>query len=190
MGAILSRFQNRDPLHTSELTLVEHKGKLDQVILSTETSKSLFILCYENTRESLLDSDQSENHFSRNLRFRAIVTIIYRPLHGPLARYVKLRIAHAPGMPGTISPPSRVSDPDMHHGTCRTHVSWCLPGLAVFFEVGGGGNVPGIPGACATHNFTYLVRSPFVDTRYIISVSFFKHLWTRRYCIVYQTSLC
>ena len=49
-------------------------------------------------------------------------------LHGPLARYVKLRIAHAPGMPGTFSPPPRVSDPDMHHGTCVTHVSWCMPG--------------------------------------------------------------
>ena len=42
--------------------------------------------------------------------------------HGPLARYVKLRVAHAPGMPGTFSPPPRVSDPDMHHGTCVMHV--------------------------------------------------------------------
>ena len=47
--------------------------------------------------------------------------------HGPLARYVKLRVAHAPGMPGTFSPPPRVSDPGMHHGTCVTHVSWCMP---------------------------------------------------------------
>ena len=38
--------------------------------------------------------------------------------HGPLARYVKLRVAHAPGMPGTFSPLPRVSDPDMHYGTC------------------------------------------------------------------------
>ena len=36
--------------------------------------------------------------------------------------------AHAPGMPGTFSPPPRVSDPDMHHGTCVTHVPWCEPG--------------------------------------------------------------
>ena len=48
--------------------------------------------------------------------------------HGPLARYVKLRVAHAPGMPGTFSPPPRVSDPDMHHGTRVTHVPWCMPG--------------------------------------------------------------
>ena len=42
--------------------------------------------------------------------------------YGPLARYVKLRVAHAPGMLGTFSPPPWVSDPDMHHGTCVTHV--------------------------------------------------------------------
>ena len=33
-----------------------------------------------------------------------------------------------PGMPGTFSPPARVSDPDMHHDTCVTHVPWCMPG--------------------------------------------------------------
>ena len=49
-------------------------------------------------------------------------------VNGSLARYVKLRVAHAPGMPGTFSPPPRVSDPDMHHGTCVTHVPWCIPG--------------------------------------------------------------
>ena len=48
--------------------------------------------------------------------------------HGPLARCVKLRAAHAPGMPGTFSPPPRVSDPDMHHGTCVTHVPWWISG--------------------------------------------------------------
>ena len=31
-------------------------------------------------------------------------------------------------MPGTFSPPPRVSDPDMHHGTCVTHVPWCMTG--------------------------------------------------------------
>ena len=48
--------------------------------------------------------------------------------HGPLARYVKFRVAHAPGMPGTFSPPPLVSDPDMHHGTGVTHVPWCMSG--------------------------------------------------------------
>ena len=27
-----------------------------------------------------------------------------------------------------FSPPSRFSDPDMHQGTCVTHVPWCMPG--------------------------------------------------------------
>ena len=49
--------------------------------------------------------------------------------NGPLARYVKLWGAHAPGMLGTFSPPPRVNNPDMHHGTCVAHVPWCLPGL-------------------------------------------------------------
>ena len=52
-----------------------------------------------------------------------------------------------------------VSDPGMHHGTCDTHVPWCMPGSRT---PGGGENVPGIPGACATRNFAYLVRGPLV----------------------------
>ena len=48
--------------------------------------------------------------------------------HGPLTRYVKLTVAHAPGMPGTFFPPPWVSYPDMHHGTCVTHVTWWMPG--------------------------------------------------------------
>ena len=48
--------------------------------------------------------------------------------HGPLARYTKLRVAHAMGMPGTFSPRPRVWDPYMHHGTCVTHVPWCMSG--------------------------------------------------------------
>ena len=50
-----------------------------------------------------------------------------------------------------------VSDPGMHHGTCITHVPWCMSGPLIRC---GGENVPCIPGACATHNFTYLARGP------------------------------
>ena len=48
--------------------------------------------------------------------------------HGPLTKYVKFRVAHAPGMPRGFSLPPRVSDTGMHHGTCVTHVLWCMPG--------------------------------------------------------------
>ena len=47
------------------------------------------------------------------------------------------------------------SDPSMHHGTCVTHVPWCMSGS---LTRGSGENVPGIPGACATRNFSYLAR--------------------------------
>ena len=83
--------------------------------------------------------------------------------HWPLTRYEKLWVAHAPGMPGTFFPHHRlqrkplVSDPGMHHGTCATHVPWCIPGL---LTRGGGEKVPGIPGAWATRNFVYMVRGP------------------------------
>ena len=48
-------------------------------------------------------------------------------VYGPLVRFVKLWVAHAPGMLGTFSPPPWVSDPDMHQGTCVPHVPWCMP---------------------------------------------------------------
>ena len=50
-------------------------------------------------------------------------------LYGPLTRCLKLRVVHAPEMPGAFPSPTRVSDPDMHHGICITHVPWCMPGL-------------------------------------------------------------
>ena len=83
--------------------------------------------------------------------------------YGPLTRYAKLRVAQAPGMPGTFSPRYRlqrkllVSDPGMHHVTCVTHVPWCMSGSQTR---DGGENVPGIPGVCATRNCAYLVRGP------------------------------
>ena len=52
-------------------------------------------------------------------------------INGPLTRYVRLRLVHAPGMPGTFSLPPRVSDPDMYHGTCVTRVPWCMPGSLI-----------------------------------------------------------
>ena len=60
-------------------------------------------------------------------------------------------------------PPPHVGDPDMHNGTCR---GVCRDrSLAVSFGVGGRENVPGIPGACATRNFTYLETGPYNSLR-------------------------
>ena len=86
-------------------------------------------------------------------------------LHGTLAKYAKLRVAHAPEMPGTFSPLRGLAIP-----TCITERAWrtyrdaCRDRkLVVFFEIGGGENVPGIHGACATRNFAYLVRGPLCE---------------------------
>ena len=74
-------------------------------------------------------------------------------------RYVKLGVAHAPGMPGTFSSPSRVSDPDMHHGTCVTHVPWCMLGsLTSDFLWSRWRGKRYRHSACATHNLAYLLR--------------------------------
>ena len=51
-----------------------------------------------------------------------------------------------------------ISDPGMHHGTCDMRVPLCMSGS---LTRGGGENVLGISGACATRNFTYLARDPW-----------------------------
>ena len=56
------------------------------------------------------------------------------------------------GNAGIVFPRCRIqwkllaSDPGMHHGTCVTHVPWCMSGS---LTCGDGENVPSIPGACA-----------------------------------------
>ena len=74
-----------------------------------------------------------------------------------------MRLAHASGMPGTFSRPStsketaswrsRHASRHVRHARAVMHV-----GIA---NLRWRGNVAGIPGACATRNFTYLVRVPW-----------------------------
>ena len=51
---------------------------------------------------------------------------LFQPM-GPLARYVKLWVAQHRECRERFSPPLRVSDTDMHHGTCVTRLTWYLP---------------------------------------------------------------
>ena len=46
----------------------------------------------------------------------------------------------------------------MHHGACVTHLPWCM---SRSLTRGSREKVPGISGACARLNFTYLVRDPW-----------------------------
>ena len=82
--------------------------------------------------------------------------------HGPLTRYVKLglwmrRECRECFPRHRLQREPLVNDPGMNHDTCVTYVPWCMSGS---LTRGGGENVPGIPGACTTRNFAYLVRSP------------------------------
>ena len=65
-----------------------------------------------------------------------------------------------------------VGDPGKHHSTCVTHVPWCMSGS---LTRGGGENVPGIPGACATRNFAYLARGPWCNRQYLCP---WHHYWS------------
>ena len=69
-----------------------------------------------------------------------------------------------------------VNDPGIHHGTCVTHVPWCMSGSLTRV---GGENVPDIPGACATRNFTYLVRGPLAGIleRFVTYVNILPIMW-------------
>ena len=81
--------------------------------------------------------------------------------HGPLTRCVKLRVVRAPGMPGTFSPPPRISDPDMHHGTCATHVPWCTWGSLIKGFLWSRWRGKRYRHFLRMRDFTYLVRGPW-----------------------------
>ena len=72
------------------------------------------------------------------------------------------------------------SDTGMHHGTCVRHVPRCMSGS---LTGGGGENVPGIPGSCATRNFTYLARGPW-----LVACSPARHHLNQRWCITHWAS--
>ena len=111
---------------------------------------------YQNAQLCIRSGNIHERY---TLQHDALLTIWH---YGPLTRYIKLRDAPALGMPGTF-PSTRaplVSDPDMHHGTCVTHVPCCGPGSltnGVLWSRWRNKNVPGIPGACATRNYAHLI---------------------------------
>ena len=83
-----------------------------------------------------------------------IKSVRSKELQVPWASYQIREIAGCAcaGNAGNVFPCRRfqrkplVSDPGMHHGTCVTHVPWCMSGS---LTCGDRENVPGIPGARA-----------------------------------------
>ena len=85
---------------------------------------------------------------------KGVLTMLMTTSPWPWASYQIRKIAGCAcaGNAGNVFPRRRfqrkplVSDSGMHHGTCVTHVPWCMSGS---LTCGDGENVPGIPGACA-----------------------------------------
>ena len=75
------------------------------------------------------------------------------------------------------------SDPGMHHGTCVTHVPWCMSGS---LTRGGGDNVPGISGACAPailhiwQEAHYLMACCLLDNRPLSEPCRFIFSWAKK----------
>ena len=80
------------------------------------------------------------------------ITILHTALQWASYQIRKIAGCACAGNAGNVFPRRRfqrkllVSDPGMHHGTCVTHVPWCMSGS---LTCGDGENVPGIPSACA-----------------------------------------
>ena len=100
-------------------------------------------------------------------KYKSIFAFSLISHHGPLTLgYVKLRVVHAPGMPRhrlQRKPP--VSDLGMHHGTCVTHVPWCMSGS---LTRDGGENVPSIPGTWMRNPQFYVSGKRPIETAMLL----------------------
>ena len=138
-------------------------------LLFMHLNRLTIIIKYFNILEAVEYIQIRHAKFSFYIEDRTFLFLLYslqyqflhrRGIRRSLIRRVKLRVAHAPGMPGTFSPPRRWAILTYITArawrTCRDACRdrW----LAAPFELGSGERVPGLPGACATRNFAYLVR--------------------------------
>ena len=115
--------------------------------------------------------------------------------HGPLARYVKLWVAHALGMPSIFSSLLRVIDPDVHHSMsdeAHAVIACCDRWLAISYEVRGGGNFASIPGTCATHKFYVSGKKPMkliCGHEYVHMYVPIPQIWEQLYLYIWKARL-
>ena len=92
---------------------------------------------------------------------------VWRPFdcHGPLARYAKLRVRMLrecrERFPATEG--KRSWHASRHVRDARAVMHAGIANYRFLLKSAVGGNVPGIPGACASRNFMHLVRGPWTD---------------------------
>ena len=162
------------PWANSNMTFLTSDSWILQIMISN-IMVSMHVICFHLPMEVPTQPGLIRwKEMAAYTRLKSNSTMIF--CHGPLARYVKWWFAHASGMPGTFplhrlkrKPP--VSDPGMHHGTCVTHVPWCMSGS---LNRGGGKHNTDIPSASASGYFTYLARGP--------SARLFKELFVCWWC--------
>ena len=94
--------------------------KIDMFLLNLKATLSPNCQLISVNQYVCLSVIQCMNAWGRGMTTWASCQI--RKLAGPV---------RAPGMAGTFSPPPRVSDPYIHHGTCVTRVPWCMPGSLI-----------------------------------------------------------
>ena len=115
MTRVIHRICTRQPLTISDLRLLNVAIDLEVHLTTSPITK--FACCHNGKGWGLS---------LVFIYFDCLVSFLFNSRASCQIR--KIAGAHASGMPGTISPSSQVSDPDMHHGTCVTHVPWCMPG--------------------------------------------------------------
>ena len=124
---------------------------------------SLYAICYSLSSRTRIFSKITYSRYRYNVVHYS--TILNTALKWASCQIRKIAGCACAGNAGNVFPHRRfrrkplVSDPGMHHGTCLTHVPWCMSESLIR---DGGENVPGIPGACAARNFAYLARGPWL----------------------------
>ena len=128
----------------------------------------------------LLENKKSTSLFHDPNTFQFAYYLLRNVKHGPLTRYANLRVAHAPGMPGTFSlPPTSMGTSSYRSRHASRHARHARALMhAGSLTCGGGENNPGIPGACATRIFAYLVRGPCTTCRASATGNNIQEFWS------------
>ena len=111
------------------------------------------IITFENIAKTFVFEVEAQisNDIQRNIMDVIHAFVKRDPIvlcHGPLARYVNLRVAHAPGVPGTFLPATTGKRPrhasrHARHARAVMHVG--IANLRIPLNSVAGENVPGIP---------------------------------------------
>ena len=68
-------------------------------------------------------------HLNKDIPSFTLLFCTTRLFYGASCQICKIAGCSCAGNAGNVFLATAVNDPDMHHGTCVTHVPWCKPGL-------------------------------------------------------------